>query len=417
MPNPSTTASTDSPHGDRAHSWVSPSGLERALACAAAPSRIAAAPPEIRSTTGPAAFGESAHEYAETHLRAWSEPDPGDERTPFIVDYLATIRGQVAAMGATAVQLLPEHHVIFAPGAKGVPTCGGTMDCGIVDVFDRRLFVYDLKTGHNLVSAHGNVQLGAYAIGLLRSIAGAKQALWAGWEVTLVIVQSPAADAGLPVVSEWQAPVEWLVTLDKAARKAIKASKAADPVATAGPHCDWCKGAIGCPARDAELSSVFPITTADGSGEEEAPSPPSPEALPPLALSRVLDLAPRIRDYLDACFLHATRFGAPGWKLVQGRKGHRNWTTEEAAVQMMRDHGILATVPVVKSPAVVEKEMGKKAFAGVFQDVVVQSAGKPTLVPEADGRTAIDPSAAFPTEAERDPGSLASEIVTPKDTP
>ena len=66
---------------------------------------------------------------------------------------------------------------------------------------------------------------------------------------------------------------------------------------------------------------------------------------------------------------------------------------------MMRDHGILATVPVVKSPAVVEKEMGKKAFAGVFQDVVVQSTGKPTLVPEADGRTAIDPSAAFPTEA------------------
>jgi hypothetical protein len=80
----------------------------------------------------------------------------------------------------------------------------------------------------------------------------------------------------------------------------------------------------------------------------------------------------------------------PGWKLVEGRSV-RKYTDEEAVIAAAsaagyRDIFRKTLLPITE----MEKLMGKQTFAEVLGGCVHKPAGKPTLVPEADKRPAMN---------------------------
>ena len=79
-----------------------------------------------------------------------------------------------------------------------------------------------------------------------------------------------------------------------------------------------------------------------------------------------------------------------GFKLVEGRS-LRQWGNEQAAAEVLSEElGVdVAFKSTLSSPAQAEKAL-KKEKRKLLEDLVVKPAGKPTLVPESDKRSAIN---------------------------
>ena len=378
-------AKTTPAHGGRAHAWASPSSLARLMHCPAAPSLLAMLPPEKRDPTSAAGIGEAIHERAETHLRKWTTPAHDDADADVLIPYLDAIRD--AAGGRSGVAdlgnvILVEEKVDVYP-----PDCYGTFDAAVVCAFDRTLYVFDLKTGCNFVPAKENVQLGAYAIGLLRRFAGKRRADWDGWRVCLCIV---GGRFGLddPVLRWWTTP-EWLWSLQGSIRDAVKVSRQnPPPPPQTGPGCEWCR-VVQCPARLKETASVFPVVEPDDAAPAPA-EPPSPELLPAETLSHVLAVAGRVRQWLKKVEEYCLENPPPGWTTAPGRAGNRRWIDDKVAASALNAAGIPPFDAVLKSPTAVERETGKAPFAELLGALVERPPGKPRLVPDPAGPT-IDP--------------------------
>ena len=381
-------------HSDRAHARCSPSKLDRVLGCPGSCRLEDAAPPEVRDSTGPAAWGEAGHEKAEKHLLAWTDPEPGDEHVAHTVPYLECVRRRFGGPhGHTLGRLLVvEQRVDIV-----LPDCFGTFDAAVVDPFECVIHVIDLKTGRHAVDPTESVQLGAYAIGLLRKYAGGPKD-WLKWTVQLVISQAAAAD-GRPAERAWGAPGKWFVELEKSIKKAIKASHDPAGVLIVGSHCRWCRAAPVCPAKLGQLAEGFPLAAdgPDAGGQIAEPTPP--ELLSPETLSRVLALADQIRGYLDRCETYAIANTPPGWKVVQGRRGHRRWIDPLLVARVAQDRGVDPYAPrELVTPAAFERIAGgKRAFTLLgFAELCEAPDGKPQLVPATDPRPPLALAQNFP---------------------
>jgi len=385
-------------HGDRAHAWVSPSALARVLACNAAPVLCAGAPPEVRDPTGPAAWGEAAHEKAQRHLDAWTDPEGEDEHADVLAPYLAAVREAYGGIAGKVCgrDMIVEKRVDIYP-----PDCWGTLDAAVVDPFDFIVHIFDLKTGTEGVPAKENAQLGGYACGILRKYAGTNPKSWAGWTVRLSTVGARRLDGG-PAVDTWESTGEWCAALHKRIVSAVKASRAeTQPVPVAGPHCHYCRAAPLCPARLSALAAVFPVAEhANPSGDpagEITGRPVEPGLLAPEVLARVLSVEDQILDWLRACRAHALANPPPGWKVVAGRKGARKWVDDKTAVAALKGAGLDPyEAPKPKSPTTVEKLIGKGPFAETFAPLTQAAPGSPTLAPADDPRPGISYASAFP---------------------
>ena len=151
-------------------------------------------------------------------------------------------------------------------------------------------------------------------------------------------------------------------------------------------QCRWCKAKAWCPALT-KATDEFIEATADV---------PSMEAQ---ALARAMDLAPLMEERVKA--VRAAVEGAlvkgeavPGYKLVQGRKGARAWTDEDAAEALLRQKFRLKVEEAYNlkliSPTQAEKVLGEqpKRWAQL-EKLIIQSEGKPSVAPESDKRPAI----------------------------
>lgn len=397
-------------HKVRAHAWVSMSKLESVLACPARPAFEEACGPEVRDPNGPAAAGERKHERAEGLLRSWKDTDPATDDADTIAavqPYLDAVRAEYGGKNGAALgraMLIEERVDVLLPDAFG------TVDAAVVDPFDRRIAVFDLKGGANPVDPTENAQAGGYACGLLLKYAG-KPKEWTGWTVDLVIVQALALDGREPV-RRWTTTGQWCARLYKRIAAAVKASRVAKPVPKAGPHCGYCRAAATCPARLAQVGSVFPVAVA-GNPAGDAPgerigTAPAVELLDDATVGRVLDVAEDVEAFIAACRARAAERGVPGWKLVAGRKGARRWTDPATAAAALKGAGLdpFGAAPL-KSPTVVEKEVGKEAYAATFAPLVECPAGKPALVRESDPRPAIAPGSVFPALPAGDAGGAS----------
>jgi hypothetical protein len=79
----------------------------------------------------------------------------------------------------------------------------------------------------------------------------------------------------------------------------------------------------------------------------------------------------------------------PGFKLVD-KRATRKWTDKaELEARLTSEDVDFYEAPELKSPAQVEKIMGKKKFARLVGDLVKKESSGHTLVPESDPRPSV----------------------------
>jgi hypothetical protein len=114
-------------------------------------------------------------------------------------------------------------------------------------------------------------------------------------------------------------------------------------------------------------------------------------------LGRILPKLDYIREWCDAVRVAAVReaeFGnkVPGWKLVQGKLGARQWSNPEAVEDVIRNSmripSAIAYKSTLISPTQAEKAFKPKQYARL-KEFIVQTPGKPSLVPESSKRPEV----------------------------
>jgi Protein of unknown function (DUF2800) len=284
--------------------------------------------------------------------------------------------------------------------------------------------VHDLKFGRGeSVDAEDNVQMQLYALGALEKygdILGYDDST----KVVMVIHQPRVQRAP----REWSCTVGELREFGAETKRAVHLSKAAiwayagwkndgrlatgwaeferEYLRPGEKQCRWCPVA-GCSARAKAATRVVfnaaPVTP-DEFDQLPAPVDPKAHATDAQWLAAALRVAPMIEDWLKALYVaRDQRMQAgehiPGFKLVLGQQGDRAWT-DTTAVEHYLKTGIrlkddLVYTKKLIGPAGAEKltkgaepAIGKKQWE-TLQGMIKRAPGKPTVVPESDGRPAI----------------------------
>lgn len=291
----------------------------------------------------------------------------------------------------------------------GVPAAEAWGTADVTYLRGDELQVMDLKYGMGVeVDAEDNDQLKLYALGKLT------EARLLGEEPTsarLVIIQPRIKSAP----SEWTIPVDKLEAWGRGeARSAvasrINAERLYEPHVLKGStatrqgwentflnpndkSCKFCKAKAVCPkARGQALQTVvgFNPASAEEFAAAKVPGKPHIQAATNEWLGAVLEKADLIEDWLSAvrAEAHAVLTAGekvPGFKLVTGKRGNRQWAdTEEAKTALSAALGKDAFAePALISPTAAEKLVKK---VGIPLPATTQSEGRPVVAPASDPR-------------------------------
>lgn len=414
-----------------AHSYLSASRFESIMLC---PGKIVLEDGAPDTTNAYAAEGTAAHQVLTwalqegrpaaayigrvIHLDASGKAcEPADaaytfevdeemaEHVQVCIDYVNDLRGDDGVMFA-------DIRVNYS-SYLDVPeeTAWGTAD--VIVARGDELIVVDYKHGAGVeVSAERNPQMSLYALGALQ----AYQGLVADFtRVRMAIVQPRVKRAP----SEWDCSVEELEDWARTtARNAVaNATLAAVAFGTEGwqetflrpaeKACRFCKAKAVCPALRAEIAStVSPSGSAPASPDEfadlEVATPEALEAADEVWLSAALSKINMIEDWCKAIRAEAERRllagqPVPGYKLVAGRKGARQWVDEKAAEEALKSMHLtqdeMYTIKLI-SPTTAEKlhkagVIDTRQWARL-QELIAQSEGKPHVAPLSDPRPALE---------------------------
>jgi hypothetical protein len=177
--------------------------------------------------------------------------------------------------------------------------------------------------------------------------------------------------------------------------EALAATEEPDAPLVAGSWCDWCPAAAVCPENTRRSLAVAQADFEDLS--EKRVNLPAPERLSREDLGVVLDGLPLLEAWAEAVRKYAyaeaeAGHTIPGHKLVN-KVARRKWRDEtEAAGRLVGDLFLgedAYTAPKLKSPAQIEKLLGKKHFAERLADLAPAVSSGTTLVPNSDRRPAV----------------------------
>lgn len=322
-------------------------------------------------------FGQITEPQYEAGKAAWlgtySEKYDWEEMAGHALTYVETLAPFVNAPKASLR--------LEVRGQSGIEGVWGTADAAITDPYT--LTVVDYKYGEGVrVSAIDNPQLKLYALGAWES-----DLIGTATRVRLVVVQ-PRLDH----VSEWTLPLADLLDWrENVARPAAEACD--DPDAPFGPSEEACRF---CPARGQCKAQMQWIAQRDF-GEE------SVDLMTPEDYAEALALLPSIRAWATVVeeraleMVYSKGEEIPGWKTVMSG-GRRQITDEKAAIEKLVAAGYdRSKVERVPEPTIqtlgeldkVVKVGKKKVLAYVLGDLLKMTEGRPSLVPESDGRPAV----------------------------
>lgn len=404
------------------HAQFSPSSSERWITC---PGSIAATRGVPNPSSVFAREGTAAHTLA---ARAFTYKKPAE----FWIDQEIEVEGQVFVVSdemAGYVQsylddvhsrvgdgtLMFEQRVWFSE-TIGVPDQGGTSDAIILSATCEHLTVEDLKYGLGVqVSAIENTQMMTYALGVLETYAAIMDEVK---EITLVINQ-PRLDH----VSEWTCSIERLrehaVTIREAAAQALRACEQADIEGTIDPAffavsedgCRWCSIKATCEHYRHHVSALVfnDFDIIDKPEVIDVIGKPAIPAGPQLgqmfgALELIEDWCRGVRAEVERMVMAGLEVVGPDgltMKIIEGKKGRRSWTDQEAAMAALAAHltpdKYLKPQPLI-SPSDAQKLLGKgkggKArFAEMFGAVIKQPPGKPKVALGSDPSSPYVPAA------------------------
>lgn len=358
-----------------AHAELSPSSAVRWMAC---PGSVALTKGMADTSSAHADEGTLAHEFAEAVLaeKPWAKtlaPDMVEN----VTKYVNYVRDVVRGVNGT---LLVEQRLPIS-GITGEPDAHGTSD--VVILSEDELIVVDLKYGMGVaVEAENNPQLQIYALAALHEFG-----LVQDFKTVRMVIHQPRLNS----VTEWVQTVEELEAFGKTVAEAAVATAMRDaPLVPSAKGCRWCKAKATCPALRAEVMDQFEVV---------------PDTAEPDALADSMSKVDLIEGWCKAVRAEAERrllAGEPvaGFKIVQGKRGNRQWsdaTTAEQTLKTMRlKHDEMYEYKLI-SPTTAEN-LAKDGAIGPRQwpkvlELITQSDGKPSVAPESDKRPALVMSA------------------------
>lgn len=373
------------------HSVLSPSKAAVWSVCTASIDYIKAnehlLPPEISSEA--ADEGTRAHAAASALLL---DPDAtpafdNDDMAGYVGDYVDFVRDHITP----GDEVLVERKVpLFY-----LPSQRGTMDVGIFSKDRMRITIIDLKYGAGTpVVARQNKQLAIYAESKIAEMEAIDEvpdnAL-----VTLIIYQPRDRSDSNPVrlwaISRKEL-ADFCAGITEAALTILQKGKTRF---VAGEHCNkgFCRARGICKHHAAQGMEVIP--------EDQIDALPDANSLTREQRVRLVLARPAIEKWLEAVEdqeVAELLAGAPrmGVKLVEGKRGNREWTDEVEAEKLLRNHLKAEQVRPpgdVISPTKADKLLKGIELSSKFQNklasLTTRSEGKPCLVPEDDKRPAL----------------------------
>lgn len=356
------------------HSKLGASSMHRWAACPGSV-RESEGVPSISSSY--AQEGTKAHDIGFKRLSTGVWPSDIDEELQeslqIYVDELESVKL------SKADKLLLEHRFDLSSIYPGL---FGTADAVIYYAKNKKLKVIDYKHGQGLAvevieDGKPNLQLLYYALGALTSTKFLVN------EIEMVVVQPRCPHSAGPVRRHTLPAIE---LLDFAADVIEAAKKTEDPNAPliAGDHCRFCPAAFKCPEihKKAVIQAQQDFSPAFSYDSEKLAK----------TLEWLTVLESWIKNVREFAYREAEHGRTPpGWKLVQ-KRATRKWkmSEEETAsnLECLLPDQDCYWEKKLKSPAQVEKLLGKNGKKELEELVVAESSGY-TLVPESDKRPSI----------------------------
>lgn len=418
---------------DQEHALLSPSSAHTWIECAASTAAQIGQPDESSeyADEGTAAHelakwclnaGEDAHQHIGTIIPVGGTPDA--PRRTFEVDsdmadavqiYVDAIRDRIKALelaGATATllveQRLPIEHITGERGARG------TSDAVLIAVWPNgraEVEIWDLKFGRGVkVEAERNPQAMIYADAVVMD-----QSDFYQFDAVNIVIHQPRVDE---VPSEWRTSADELLTwvnetARPAALRAIQIKNFRENVDDTwlpewfNPgenQCRFCKAKAVCPVLAKHVEATIGADFDTLADEEQRldggmPTVEAVELLDGEALGRIYPSLPLIELWGKAVLgriEHELFSGhvVPGVKLVQGRRGARQWGDAEKAEALLKSMRLkqdqMYNFKLI-SPTQADKLLAKdspRRWKKVEQ-LITQRDGAPSVAPESDKRPAL----------------------------
>ena len=300
------------------------------------------------------------------------------EQAEAVQTYVDTVRGIVKATGGELLveQRLPIGRITGEEGAHG------TADAVILTLDE--LIVIDAKFGRGVaVDAEENPQLLMYA-----AAAYMEHELAYDFQRVRVMIVQPRLDAS----PEWTTTIQGLQNFMAEAQFCAELTRQPDaPLVPSAKGCQWCRAKATCPAITNQIMDDFDNVVPETADERD--------------LARVMANADMIEKWVKAVRAEVERRllagePVPGYKLVQGKKGNRQWVNSDEAeetLKLMRVKHDLMYDYKLASPTSIEK-LAKAGAVGPrqwtrIQTLITQSEGQPSVAPESDKRPALVTSA------------------------
>jgi hypothetical protein len=300
----------------------------------------------------------------------------------YVDDYVKFVRDRAKGKMLYVECKLSIGHVTGEAGATG------TSDVVIIDIPNKTIEVIDLKYGMGVrVDADENPQLQLYALGALE-----EYSLVTDFERVGMVIHMPR----LNHVSEWEIPVAQLVHFGDTARYAAETVRLEDAKFNPGEkQCRFCKAKATCPALRAEITEIVGgVATLDDFTPETVDSQTGDNYLP-MAMSKVglvEDWCKAVRAEVERRLLAGQT--VDGYKLVEGRKGNRAWSDEDAVEKLFKSFRLrqeemydFKLISATKAEKLLKENPKRWAKA---EQLITRSDGKPSVAPATDKRPAMD---------------------------
>lgn len=405
---------------DGEHSLFSASGAARWAGCVGS---LAFTKDMVRASSSYADEGTAAHAVAKATLENRLVNGPIASAAAYMGQVI-TIRGVGYEVNDEMVRAVDEYAdtcAIFARDCHtklveqrlqyhrllGVAPEEGFGTGDFVAFNDRTIQVHDFKYGKGeRVDAEGNDQMVLYAAGALD-----KYELVADFEEVIMAIHQPRIghfDEWRLSVGELRERVDWLAQQAQQAKRLFVAGfrdevDALEALTPSYKACRWCDGKVTCPARKAEvLATVASADSAKPADFADLTVAPKAEvqAYGANFLGHAFALADQIEDWIKAVRGEVERRVLGGQqvadpdggflKVVEGKKGNRAWANDVEAAAAAKRLGVSMIAPppppTPKSPAALEKEVGKAVFAANFAKLITRAPGPRSVARAADPR-------------------------------
>ena len=300
------------------------------------------------------------------------------EQAQAVQTYVDTVRDICETTGG---KLLVEQRLSIWH-MTGEEDAHGTADAVILTMDE--LIVIDAKFGRGVaVDAEENPQLMMYA-----AAAYVEHELAYDFKRVRMMIVQPRLNAS----PEWTIPVTELNEFMEEVQFSAELTRQPDaPLVPSAKGCQWCRAKATCPAITNRIMDDFDDVVPETADERD--------------LARVMANADMIEKWVKAVRAEVERrllAGEPvhGYKLVQGKKGNRQWADPDAAEETLKGmrvkHDQMYDYKLA-SPTSIEKlakagDVGPRQWAKI-QDLITQSEGQPSVAPESDKRPALVTSA------------------------